>query len=822
MRRSRGVFGLRSNKKARKEEQCKVLIQDVRVQIDTMKQLLGSQVLLDNAIVGDMDRQNQIVAHRVGHNIRRYRRTSNFKTLSNVVKTFDLNRINFPYEVDNHNKEVAQRIYEKAHKYVGVVESQDLDVQQLQAILDESKSQLVIAGAGTGKTTTILGKVKYILNKSMATEDEILVLSFTNASAKEMKERLMKETNRNIEVSTFHKLAINIITAVEGKKPRITNINLKSYISEVLRTLMRDRSYLLKLNAYLVFHQRNGSTEFDFDSEEEYTDFLKYNPPITLKKEIVKSYGELDIANFLTQNGIRYWYEAPYHIDTRSEEYGQYQPDFFLPDYNIFIEYFAINRNHEVPSYFNGKPHKSASEAYNESMAWKKTLHKENNTILVSCYAYEKFEGELIVNLSSKLEELGVLFCPLSNEEILGHLKDKGPSILDGFVELVEMVINLIKSNNYSLDTVRSMAHSKVTHILLDLVEPIFNAYNQSLRNLDEIDFNDMINHAAYYIRNNQYVHTYKFVIIDEYQDISKARYGLIKAMRDSKDFNLFCVGDDWQSIYRFAGSDIGFILNFDTYWGFSSVSKIETTYRFAQDLTDISGTFIMQNPNQVKKDMIGNRNSRVFPLSEISAYNEGYLSEFLYEKLMALPTNSTVFLIGRYKHDRNYIVNNSKFTIKYDPVKNVTLVRLKGRDDMKITFITAHKSKGLQADYVFILNNKNTVMGFPSKVSDDPIIDLLLENADNFKHSEERRLFYVALTRARVKVTLMTLKGHESKFVQELRSRYGRALRDEAFVCPRCGGSLYKKEGRFGAFIGCSNYKHTGCSFTRNLEKQA
>ena len=325
-----------------------------------------------------------------------------------------------------------------------------------------------------------------------------------------------------------------------------------------------------------------------------------------------------------------------------------------------------------------------------------------------------------------------------------------------------------------------------------------------------------MINRAADYIRLGKYKNTYKYVIVDEYQDISKARFSLLDALRQSNYYDLFCVGDDWQSIYRFAGSDIGYILNFSRYWGPTEISKIETTYRFAQKLIEISGGFIMENPSQIKKRIKGNGEEVGFPLGEISGYTEKFAIEFMEKKLDDIPKGSSVFFIGRYVFDANLLADSGLFSCQYNNTTGFIDVKSKRHPNLKMEFLTAHKSKGLQADYVFIINNKSSRMGFPSKIQDAPILSLLLDNCDQYPYAEERRLFYVALTRAKKKVYILTVKGQESVFAEELKSRYEEEMKKERFTCPRCGGQLVKRSGKNGEFFGCRNYPN--CKYTRNI----
>lgn len=585
---------------------------------------------------------------------------------------------------------------------------------------------------------------------------------------------------------------------------------------------MQSDAYLNLLSSYLLYNRVVAKSEFDFKSQKEYDEYLKLNPPTTVNNEIVKSYGEMDIANFLMQNGIRYIYEQPYEMDTSTSEHSQYHPDFYLPDYKIYIEYFGINRNGEVPSYFKATNEMTATESYRASMEWKRSIHHWNQTTMIECYAYEKLEGTLLDALKEKLEAASVVLTPKSSQELWTQVSAESDSLLDGIIELFETLINLIKSNEYDIATVRKLnytgGNTQTNHILLSLLEPIFNAYCKHLSDHKEIDFNDMINLASEYVKQGKYINPYSNVIVDEYQDISKARYRFLDCLRKSRDYALFCVGDDWQSIYRFAGSDIGFILNFSKYWGATEISKIETTYRFSQKLIEISSGFIMQNPVQIKKSIKGKTDELGFPLGEISGYTEKYAIEFMSKKLNDIPKGSSVFFIGRYSFDAKLLNDSGLFACQYNNANMVVDVKSKTRPDLSMSFLTAHKAKGLQADYVFIINNKKSRMGFPSKIQDAPILDLLLDNCDQYPYAEERRLFYVALTRAKKKAFIVTINGQESEFAIELKKRYGNELKKEQFECPLCGGRLVKRSGPYGEFFGCSNYRTTGCNYKRKI----
>ena len=700
------------------------------------------------------------------------------------------------------------------------VEGKNLDDQQITAIAKDSYNHLVLAGAGTGKTTTIVGYIKFLLASHKANPEDILVLSFTNASASEMSERLQKETSCKLEASTFHKFGMKIITEVENKKPTIYTANIKQFIKNEINKLCEDKSYFNKLCLYIFFYGDKNKSEFEFENEEEYQTYLKSNPPTTLKGDTVKSYGEMMIANFLYINGLKYEYEMPYKFDTATMEYSQYKPDFYLPDYDIYIEYYGIDRNGEVAKYFKGKDGKTASEVYRDSMNWKRMVHKQNGTKCIELFAYEHFENVLLDNLVEHLNDYGVKYKHKSLEEIWNQSTDN--NIIDGIVDMFGTIINLIKSNDCDFEELKrrneTLPRPIKIDIIIDLIKPIYDSYQNMLIKTKQIDFNDMISKAKHYIDENKYIHNYKYVVIDEYQDISQSRFKLLYSLRQQKPYKLFCVGDDWQSIYRFSGSDIGFILDFSKYWGPTVEDKIETTYRFSQSLIDISGYFIMQNKNQKVKSLISKNTSNTFALEEINGYQEKYAIEFMEKKIKELPKNASVLLLGRYTFDINILDSNLKFKYKYNNADGKVHVEYYDRKDLDITFMTVHASKGLQADYVFIINNKFKGMGFPSRISDAPILQLLLDSSDSYPYSEERRLYYVALTRAKKKVFLITIKNNISPFVEEIKNAYGEQIKKAQYTCPECGGRLILKNGKYGKFFGCSNYSKTGCKYIRKI----
>ena len=515
--------------------------------------------------------------------------------------------------------------FNKFNLLCGKVEGRKLDNAQIKAIINENENNLVIAGAGTGKTTTIVGKIKYLVNNGVDSSN-ILVLSFTNKSASEMKERIEKEIGKRVDAYTFHKLGLLIVKSVKE------NINIYS----------------------------EGLTGFIVS---------------TLNK-LVNDY-----------------------------EYGRY-------------------------------------------IRFSKKKRKRIENII-----YISESDDVIYKLDSELKRIGISYKGVNYNDIWRML-NRDENLLFKVSSYFETIINLIKSNQYNIGDLYDGISSY-------LVRPLYLEYERFLKENNVVDFNDMINEATRLVKENLFVHNYDYVIVDEYQDISKARFNLLKALRKQKNYNLFCVGDDFQSIYRFSGSDISLITHFDRYWGKTNVSRIQNTYRFSDKLAKISGNFVMKNSNQIRKNIKGFESTEN-PIQVIS-YDE------VVTTLNSLPNFSTVYMLGRYNKDIDVLRKCEGLTVLYDSYNKKESVICDKRIDLNIEFLTVHKSKGLQADYTFVINNKNSEMGFPSKIIDDEFTKSLLDFSDDYPYAEERRMFYVALTRCKIKCFLVIEEGNESVFIDEI-----------------------------------------------------
>ena len=803
----------------RQNEECPLLLSKLNECFAELNFLFSNpaEYISDDAVSSWRKKRQENINMLSCHNPNMYSKASCYSAYKKSWEQFFSVLDSLSQKVKVHNEQVFIARKAEAKQIIGNIKGFPLDDQQLDCVVTDAHNQLVIAGAGTGKTTTIVGKVKYLLKKHLCKPEEILILSFTKKSAEDMNQQLKDNIDVPITACTFHSLGYDkVLAKLEGKKAVFQDTS--RFVWDQLKEEIKNPKYLKLLVDYLLYNKSKSKSMDDFKSADDYNQYIEENPPKTFNGISVKSYGEMDIANFLWQNQVVFEYERPYRFLTATEDYRQYQPDFYLPEYDVYIEYFGINRKGKVSDAFSGKNGKTASQAYSEGMRWKRRIHKEHNTKLVECFAYEKFEDTLLDTLSQRLVSQGVVFRPRSAEDMWTCMQDDYDRnfVFKRIASLLGSMVCQAKANAYSVEDLRRINESTSNFLerrenddILCLFEPIYSAYLKMLSEKNCIDFSDMINNAAQYIREGKYTNPYKFVIVDEYQDISKPRYNLLKALRDSSDYKLFCVGDDWQSIYRFAGSDVNYILNFEKYWGPTKIGKIETTYRFPKRLIEATGNFVMENPAQIKKKL------------KTPSKDNGYvLGKGLWGwRLNELPRNSKVLFLGRYKDDEKMM---KKFLKDLVPIGKNGEYKYASREDLSIIFMTVHASKGLQADYVYILNNKNGRKGFPSKIEDAPVMKLFSENPEEFPYAEERRLFYVAMTRAKKKVIFVppSSAAEQSCFYEEISSRYENDINAEEWTCPKCGGRLKKKNGPYGPFIGCSNYhrEYQKCTFTRNL----
>lgn len=732
------------------------------------------------------------------------------------------------------------------------VEGRKLDEQQRLAIVTDEDSNLVIAGAGSGKTSTIVGKVRYLIDRYKVRSEEILLISFTKKSADTL---AVRTGIGGFEAKTFHKFGLDIIVSCEGAQPSLFDARqFKPLLKRYFNELLQDAYYLHLVTDYFVDYLKLVKPQTEFETHGDYIQYIKdqnfstyklvevtTKTRTTYKMEVVKSIEECRIGNFLLFNGIDYSYESPYEISTATETHRQYKPDFTITQNGkkVYLEHFGVSRDGSVPGFFakEGETMEHARARYTESILWKRNLHKSNSTTLVESYSYEMYEGTLFGNLRTKLEAVGVELRPKSSQEIWQIIANAAREEVDEFVELFATFITLMKSNNFSIQDVRSTNEGskeeffrKRNNLFLELIEPLYQRYEARLQEQKEIDFSDMINRSTAYVRQGKVDVKYQYVIIDEFQDISIGRYQLVKAVLDrNPGCRLFCVGDDWQSIYRFSGSDMALFKDFEKYFGVTARSKIETTYRFHNPLIKLSSDFIQRSRNQTPKQLRGASTVKTttykIHYSGSDNQDDTHTVRSIFNQLLVTDPDiakKEIFILGRYSFDIKRLKNEGG-VFSMDPSKEWISYSARGKSgavkSLKAQYMTVHKSKGLEADVVIVLNCNSGRLGFPSEIADDPVLNLLLSSADQYPHGEERRLFYVAMTRARESVHFVAERNFKSVFIDELETKTSQPASRK---CPDCkrGDIIVKKtgtakNGRKYSFYGCTNYEY-GCEYSK------
>lgn len=708
--------------------------------------------------------------------------------------------------IERHNEEFIAR--HSKDSIFDDINGKCLDTQQRRAILSDSGSILTVAGAGAGKTLTICGKVKWLLDRGKVNSNEILLLSYSRASAEDLQAKAHL-INPNLKVKTFHSLGLEILKQSLSTKPLIEEQDLSFYIRKIqkeckneliiwdifrfcslYRLVNSDKTYQTLGEKFAFLKQANFHTLKDILSNTLQAGRLK-----TLQKERVKSYEELIIANFLFINGIKYEYEKPYKFNTSTPQKRQYTPDFYLSDYDIYLEHYGIDKNGNTPQY----PPKDA-QRYKEAMKWKRQTHKQNNTTCIETYSYEFKEGEIFNSLKQKLQDNGIKLNRLSKDEILKASND----IFESYIPLIASFLNLYKARYpdtkaFEMLKIQNQGisyNNKRTQLFLQICEYFYKAYYENLRSEGKIDFDDMIMQAIEKIPHSKGCR-YKYIIVDEFQDISQSRMRFLQALIKNGDSKLFAVGDDWQAIYRFAGCDINIFLEFKQYFSDAQLCYITSTHRNSQELQDIVEPFIMANTQQIAKH-INSAKHQENPVRFF--YHNGDIETKFREvcdEILSLNKNAQVLVLGRNNKDEEKI--------------SQTLNHFKRHSQMKLEFKTVHKSKGLEAEFVILINGDGGTNGFPNTIEDDKLLELVLGAKNEYPHAEERRLFYVALTRTRNTVYVLCNQANPSIFVKEIDSKINSTAKDFTLPnCPRCKGELVLRNAdTANSFYGCENYPY-------------
>ncbi|MDE7165977.1 MAG: UvrD-helicase domain-containing protein [Bacteroidaceae bacterium] len=678
--------------------------------------------------------------------------------------------------VKQHNESITTLLLDRYKDFFDHCLKYPLDKQQRRSIISEEDNCLVVSSAGSGKTSSIVGKVKYLTEVKGIAPHRILLISYTNKAAAELTERIATD---GLKGYTFHKLAIDIIGKVTGTKPSICE-NSDSLFVEIYHDLSEELTFKKQIIKYIIDYQTND-TDWEQQknerrkqlSEQKKVQLKAMFPDMDGRAIYVRSEQEQKICFILSSLGVKFRYEEPYEHQLADEMHSQYRPDFsiyFEQDgvtKRIYLEHFGVDEHSLVPVWFakdKNITYEEANQKYNDGITWKKAAHKKFGTQLLVTSSADFHYSDIRHRLKKILKDAGVPIKEKTNEELYNLILPKNSKQEKAFIRLVVTFVTLVKSSCKSVKEVLELAQKahdeRSIFIIQNIFQPVYERYTKALNDRNQIDFTDVILQATEICRASHPAE-YDYIIVDEFQDISVDRYNFLKVLREGNHpAKLYCVGDDWQSIYRFSGSDMALFNQFPEYFGETEINKIETTYRFGEPLVSLSSRFIQRNNAQIKKD-IHSFSSNIKTELEFYSYDRRDYCKTIEQLIYSIPSDKSIFLLGRYSFDDYYL------SFRYQGIKegNKFYYIIEGR---KIEFLTVHKSKGLEADYVILLQCNKDIYGFPSLISDDPVLNYVLTQSDQFPFGEERRLFYVAITRAKIKTIILYDKYIPSVFVDE------------------------------------------------------
>ena len=773
-----------------------------------------------------------------------------------------------------HNKEYLEKHLVSEKEYLDNILKRvdpaiNLDDEQRRVVLSDEDYTLVIAGAGAGKTTTVAAKVKYLVEKKNVSPDQILVISFTNKAVGELRSKINKALKIDCPVTTFHKTGYAILRRKDEERKLIVDGGFMfNVISNYLKgNILENPELVDKLILFFgsyfdaPYEGDDLNTFFNYIAKadfstlrgnmSEYTEEIinkRTGNKVTIARETLRSSQEVRIANFLYLNNIEYVYEKPYPFNILYS-HKPYTPDFTITQGKkiAYIEHFGITEDGE-----NNRYTTEELERYKKAVNDKVLLHRKHKTDLIFTFSRYNDGRDLLEHLNEQLIEHGFKLQERPAKEVFEKIVNTEENrYIANLVKLICTFIQNFKTNGYSFeqfDSFRYKSNNVRTKLFLDICEQCYHEYSKRLKEKNAIDFEDMINDSAKIIHEQEISGKkldFKYIIVDEYQDISRQRFNLTKELSNLCNAKIIAVGDDWQSIYAYAGSDITLFTHFKEAFGYGLELSITKTYRNAQEIIDIAGGFIQKNTSQIRKALASPKHIKSPVI--IETYTEevdrkqyegkggkyfliGKTVENVIKNILQENPNSSILLLGRYGFDAYNLGRSSDFV--YD--EKTGNLYSKTFENKPIEFMTVHRAKGLGYDNVIIINARNEVYGFPSQVQEDPVLKFVVKDDHSIEYAEERRLFYVALTRTKNRVYIVTPKEHPSEFVIELLNDYssnivvhGDLVVDETTDnkvvkrCPICGYPLqlrYKKAYGLKLWI-CSNEPEICDFMTNNLK---
>ena len=729
-----------------------------------------------------------------------------------------------------------------------------LDEEQRRAVVTDDDYCLLVAGAGAGKTTTMAAKVKYLVEKKNVLPEDIIVISYTKKAIKELKDRINKDLNIPARICTFHSFAFDFVRKRSDAPPEVSYSPHNIFVEMLEKEIFNDKDLLRRVLLFLGYYFDIPADAMQYGSLNEYHlikaaqnyESIRSNAGEYVRKiasqrgrrgrtitgEFMRSVQESQIANFLYLNGLDYEYE-PIYPHTIYGAKKMYTPDFLISqgEHTAYLEHYAVTEN----GYSNVLTPQERSK-YKKAIADKRRLHRRVGTTLLETWSGHKDGRSIIEHLREILIAEGFVLRERDFSEVYKKIVETSrDKYVEKMVQFLMTFIAQFKTCGYDAGgfaALREKTDNPRTLLFLDIAQPVYEYYQSRLAEQNRIDFEDMINDAHYYLSEIEKQGSdlpYKYIIIDEFQDIARQRFNLTKRLSEITKAKVVAVGDDWQSIFAFSGSEINLFTKFLDLMGSGTELKITHTYRNSQELIDIAGGFVQKNVSQIKKRLVSQKTlSEPVVLMEFDDDHKpdfavAEAAEHTVERIITeFGENSSILFVGRYNYDSYKLYRTNKFT--YFGENRIECAKF---PNANITFMTAHSAKGLGFDNVVLLNMFEGKFGFPCQIEDDPIMKLVRFEDTSISFAEERRLFYVALTRTKNRVYILTPQHKPSRFLIELIDDFGIQHSSNLnkggvdlfrLRCPSCGYPLkyeYNKNYGLNLYL-CTNEPEI-CDFMTN-----
>ena len=782
-----------------------------------------------------------------------------FRVDIELLKSFVRKMQTLDSDITTHNTNYVDEILKREKDYFdNILKDIDpnikLDEEQRRAVVTDDDYCLLVAGAGAGKTTTMAAKVKYLVEKKGIAPEDIIVISYTNKAIGELKDRINDGLKIPAKICTFHAFAFEIVKKFSVEPPEINFSSFKIVFEMLEQSVFNDKKLMRNLVLFLGYYFDLTEDVFKFDNLNQYHQYKAAQDYETLKSglgeyikkveqqrskrvktisgEYLRSIQEVQIANFLYLNGLDYEYERPYPFESPSRN-KKYTPDFYISqgEHVVWLEHYALTES----GYSNVFTPEQLAR-YKKSIRDKREVHKTHKTTLVETWSLYSDRRSLMDHLRELLEKEGFVMKPRNLEEVYKKIVETGKDKY--IIKLILFMMNFIeqfKTTGYDaggFEILRKKTDNPRTLLFLEIAEQVYNHYQAVLKANNQIDFADMINDAHFYLQEIERQHIelkYKYIIIDEFQDIARQRFNLTKRLSEITKAKVVAVGDDWQAIYAFSGADITLFTRFIELMGSGVELNITHTYRNSQELINIAGEFIQKNSAQKRKALtspkrldnpivIESFDDSFKPMKALAETVENIIGKILSE----FGEKKSILLIGRYNYDMYKLCMTGAFEeMPGDRVK------CKKYPDANISFMTAHRSKGLGYDNVILINMFEGKFGFPCQIEDDPIMKMVMHEDKSMPFAEERRLFYVALTRTKNRVYIATPKHKPSRFLVELIKDYNLPHDKDINMqvvdlfnlrCPVCGFPLkYEFNKNYGLSLWICTNDSEVCDFMTN-----